>query len=364
MAAQTNEEFLAEIAKREAEEAEQFKAAVAEWRESRAAGGGEAKIMEKGGDFNFTPNESEVEPAVVVKDLTFSFTGHTKKDVLRDMNMNLAPGSRCLLIGRNGAGKSTLLRILAGKHMTNPDGAVRVLGKDAFRDLSLNQTRAFMDTNWGLTTVAFAGYGCPLMADIEVGKMMEQLQSEWPERRAMLIDLLGIDLKWHMHQVSDGQRRRVQLFLGLLRPFNILLLDEVTTALDVVVRQDLLKWLKKESIENGATIVYATHIFDGLDDWPTHLHYLNNHGGTGWQGKLEENEHYFQLRTQGHPSPMLKVAERWLRTEIEEQKAKNEFKYEAASGPAGLASNDGEEGSTPFLNAGGFAPGRMYTRYA
>lgn len=43
---------------------------------------------------------------------------------------------------------------------------------------------------------------------------------------------------------------------------------------DVVVRQDLLMWLHKESVERGATIIYATHIFDGLDDWPTHLTYL------------------------------------------------------------------------------------------
>ena len=41
-----------------------------------------------------------------------------------------------------------------------------------------------------------------------------------------------------------------------------------------VVRQDLLRWLKRESETRGATILYATHIFDGLDDWPTHLHYL------------------------------------------------------------------------------------------
>ena len=68
-----------------------------------------------------------------------------------------------------------------------------------------------------------------------------------------------------------------------MRPFDILLLDEVTTALDVVVRQDLLMWLQQETVKRGATIVYATHIFDGLDEWPTHIHYLNYKGTTGWQ---------------------------------------------------------------------------------
>lgn len=104
-----------------------------------------------------------------------------------------------------------------------------------------------------------------------------------------------------MHQVSDGQRRRVQIFLGLIRPFKILLLDEVTVSLDVVVRQDLLRWLKTESETRGATILYATHIFDGLDDWPTHLHYLCNKGHTGWQGKIEDLTLYKQLRSKGEP---------------------------------------------------------------
>lgn len=47
--------------------------------------------------------------------------------------------------------------------------------------------------------------------------------------------------------IQQQQRRRVQLFLGLVRPFEILLLDEVTVSLDVVVRQDLLRWLRRET---------------------------------------------------------------------------------------------------------------------
>lgn len=102
-----------------------------------------------------------------------------------------------------------------------------------------------------MRTVAFAGYGCPLQADIPVYGMMQKLQEEYPDRRDELIRLLGVDPEWRMHQVSDGQRRRVQILLGLIRPFKILLLDEVTVSLDVVVRQDLLRWLKRESETRG-----------------------------------------------------------------------------------------------------------------
>lgn len=45
-----------------------------------------------------------------------------------------------------------------------------------------------------------------------------------PIRREKLIELLDIDLRWRMHKVSDGQRRRVQICMGLLHPFQVNLL--------------------------------------------------------------------------------------------------------------------------------------------
>lgn len=158
--------------------------------------------------------------------------------------------------------------------------------------------------------------------------MQEKLQSSYPERRDELVRMLGIDLTWHMHQLSDGQRRRVQIMLGLIRPFKVLLLDEITTSLDVCVRQDLLNWLVKESEERGATILYATHIFDGLDEWGTHLFHLNDKGHCGWQGKMDECEFYQQLKRDNHPAKMLAIADHWLRKELNEARSKN--KYEKA----------------------------------
>ena len=64
--------------------------------------------------------------------------------------------------------------------------------------------------------------------------------------------LLDIDPEWRMHQVSDGQRRRVQICLGLLKPFAVLLCDEITVDLDVVGRLDLLRFFREESEQRGA----------------------------------------------------------------------------------------------------------------
>lgn len=48
------------------------------------------------------------------------------------------------------------------------------------------------------------------------------------ERRDRLLDILDVDLDWHMHQISDGERRRVQLVMGLMGDWDVLLLDEVS----------------------------------------------------------------------------------------------------------------------------------------
>lgn len=198
--------------------------------------------------------------AINITNLTFSYsTPHrTKRNAVLDgLNLKLPTGSRCLLIGANGSGKSTLLKIIAGRHLTKPDDSVLILGCNAFRDTKLNFHRAYLDVEWGMRLVPFAGGNVPLMADIAVKDMMRKLQESYPQRRDELVDILGIDLEWRMHQLSDGQRRRVQIMIGLVRPYKILLLDEITTSLDVCVRQDLLRWLIQETKQRDVTILYA-----------------------------------------------------------------------------------------------------------
>ncbi|KAG9143566.1 hypothetical protein Leryth_015977 [Lithospermum erythrorhizon] len=118
-----------------------------------------------------------------------------------------------------------------------------------------------------------------------------------------------------MHKVSDGQRRRVQICLGLLHPFKVLLLDEVTVDLDVVARMDLLEFFKEECEQRGATIVYATHIFDGLESWATHLVYIQD-------GVMKKTEKLSELQELKNSPNLLSVVESWLRSETKTEKKK------------------------------------------
>jgi CCR4-NOT complex subunit CAF16 len=178
-----------------------------------------------------------------------------------------------LLIGENGCGKSTLLRVLAGKCMV-PDGCVAVLGRSSFHDTALTSdgVLAFVGGSWQ-KEVAFAGYNVPLQGDFQAARMLDSVPCH-PARREAVYKALDIDPTWRMHTVSDGQRRRVQLAYGLLRPYTLLLLDEVTVDLDVLGRQEFTDFVKHDCTSRGAVAVYATHIFDGLAGWATHIAFL------------------------------------------------------------------------------------------
>ncbi len=197
---------------------------------------------------------------IEVRDLHFAYRSDPR-EVLAGVSLTVAPGRRVLMIGANGAGKTTLLRIIAGKHMVDPR-SVQVLGVSAFHDPTLS------------SRIEFLGGRFPFEVDLRVDEILARQVGVDPVRRAHLIDVLGVDVGWHMHAVSDGQRRRVQLLLGLLRPREVLLLDEITTDLDLIARQDLLAFLRQETELRGTTILYATHIFDTLDRWATDLVYL------------------------------------------------------------------------------------------
>jgi CCR4-NOT complex subunit CAF16 len=233
---------------------------------------------------------------IEVRDLHFAYRG-APREVLAGVSLQVQAGRRVLVIGANGAGKTTLLRVLAGKHMVDPE-TVRVLGTSAFHDPSLSQRLEFL------------GGRFPFEVDLRVDEILARQLGVDPARRDRLIEVLGVDVGWHMHAVSDGQRRRVQLLLGLLRPREVLLLDEITTDLDLIARQDLLAFLREETeqAERPATILYATHIFDTLERWATDVIYLV-------AGKVVVDAPFAAVPELVSDS-LVTVVERWLRRDL------------------------------------------------
>jgi len=247
-------------------------------------------------------------PVVQISNLDFRFDSALPL-VLKDVTMSIARGSRTLLIGANGAGKSSLLRILAGRHFHSPSKC-QILGRPAFHDTTLGRVVAHLGERWGYEA----------MGDLTVEKLISSIENADLERIDMLLDVLEVERDWSIYRLSDGQRRRVQLLMGLARKSELLLLDEVTTDLDVYARHNLLSFLKQESEERGVTIIYATHIFDGLENWATDVVFLTN-GKIDISSPLNELEGLQELRAKKVPAPLFRLVEVWLRKEFNEQMA-------------------------------------------
>ncbi|KAF2576760.1 hypothetical protein F2Q70_00006887 [Brassica cretica] len=224
------------------------------------------------------------------------------------------------------SGKTTILKILGGKHMVEPH-MVRVLGRSAFHDT-------------GLTS---SGDLCYLGGEVRHAVFKSRV--------------LDIDISWRLHKVSDGQRRRVQICMGLLKPFKVLLLDEITVDLDVLARADLLAFLRKECQERGATIIYATHIFDGLEDWPTHIVYVAN-------GKLQLAMPMEKVKDTSQKS-LMRTVESWLRKERdEERKTRKERKANGLPEFETRAEESRVTGDPARMLNNGWAAGRLHSTIA
>ncbi|KAI0849902.1 P-loop containing nucleoside triphosphate hydrolase protein [Daldinia vernicosa] len=263
-------------------------------------------------------------PEITVNDLTYTFPDY--RTGIRGVSLNVPPRSRTLLIGANGAGKTTLLRLLAGKRLA-PSGSINVSGVDPFKEGLEGVT--YLGLEWVLNPI--------VRTDIGVAELLRSVGGDaYPERRDELIGVLDIDVAWRMHAVSDGERRRVQLAMGLVRPWTVLLLDEITVDLDVLSRAEFLGWLKHETEIRECTIVYATHILDNLAGWPTHL--VHMHLGTvrEW-GPAEQFLDQIGTGESTGNSRLGELVLGWLRSDLKERGPRNQKKM----GTEGLTYSQG-----------------------
>jgi len=256
---------------------------------------------------------SQQPPEIAVSGLTYRFPGYATG--LNDVTLeSLPPRSRTLLIGANGAGKTTLLRLLAGKRLA-PAGTISVAGVDPFKQSLEGVT--YLGLEWVLNPI--------VRTDIGVKELLRSVGGDaYPDRRDELVGVLDIDVEWRMHAVSDGERRRVQLAMGLVRPWTILLLDEITVDLDVLSRAEFLGWLKHETEIRECTIVYATHILDNLAGWPTHLVHMHlgevREWGTAEKFLGEQDE---QGRSTGN-SRLGEIVLTWLKKDLKDRGPRNQ----------------------------------------
>ena len=249
---------------------------------------------------------SPPKPDIQVQKLSYKFPDGSLG--LKDITLSLPAGSRTLLIGANGAGKTTLLRLLSGKRLA-PSSTITIAGVDPFSSGLEGVT--YLGLEWVLNPIVRTDIAVPILLDSVGGKA-------FPARRDELVRILDIDLRWRMHAVSDGERRRVQLAMGLIRPWDVLLLDEITVDLDLLSRSNFLNWLRGETERRGATIVYATHILDNLVGWPTHLVHMHMGKVKEWGDMVKYDAETDAYNKSGN-SKLGELVLKWLKEDLAER---------------------------------------------
>jgi ABC-2 type transport system ATP-binding protein len=169
------------------------------------------------------------------------------------LDLSVERGEIFALLGPNGAGKTTTVEILEG--FRNRDGGdVSVLGSDP----------ANADSAWR-SRIGIVLQSANDQAELTVGELVRHFARYYPDPRDPdeLIDAVGLTDKvaTRTRQLSGGQRRRLDVALGILGRPELLFLDEPTTGFDPQARRsfwDLLSGLR----DGGTTVLLTTHYLD------------------------------------------------------------------------------------------------------
>ena len=194
-------------------------------------------------------------PRLIAKNLTFSYSSKVEP-ALKEVSLDLEPGTLAALVGPNGAGKSTLLSLLQGSIC--PDkGEITVEGKPLLSNrfqVALMPQRGRLNWNFPITVEGLVALG-----------RVNYSKSTCCELEAAL-QRVGIShlAKRRLDSLSGGQQQRALLAKTLMNPAKIFLLDEPCSAFDPPAKEDFLLIIRQLA-DSGFTVFVSSH------DWGTSL---------------------------------------------------------------------------------------------
>ncbi|WP_238011839.1 ABC transporter ATP-binding protein [Dactylosporangium sp. AC04546] len=184
------------------------------------------------------------------------------RDVLRDVSFRARQGEVVALLGPNGAGKTTTIEILEGFRMRSA-GRVTVLGTDP----------AHGDERWrarlGVVLQSWRDHGKWRVRELLAYLGGYYARHSTPEiRRPMdpdeLIAAVGLtdQARQQVRTLSGGQRRRLDVAIGIVGRPEVLFLDEPTVGFDPQARREFHDLVQRLAAEHGTTILLTTHDLD------------------------------------------------------------------------------------------------------
>jgi len=210
--------------------------------------------MREGTDGALSPDVLELD--AVTKQFR---SGRRTVTALREVSARFSRGVVTGLIGPDGAGKTTLMRLIAG--LLVPDsGAIQVLGMDAARDaLRVQAAIGYMPQHFGLYEDLSVQENLDLYADLQGVS-----RSDRPARYETLMKMTGLGpfTRRLAGRLSGGMKQKLGLACTLVKPPELLLLDEPTVGVDPVSRRELWEIVYHLVEEQGMSVLLSTAYLD------------------------------------------------------------------------------------------------------
>jgi ABC-2 type transport system ATP-binding protein len=193
-------------------------------------------------------------PAIAAEGLSKRFGRCLAVD---NLTFQVPQGSVCGFLGRNGAGKSTAIRMMM--NLLDPTaGRVTLLGLDSRRDHTALMRRV------GYVSESPMLY--EWMKVKELVRFTARFYPHWNHRRVdELFDRFAIDREQRIRHLSRGTQAQLALALALGGDPELLILDEPSTGLDVLVRRDFLGSIIQLIQQEGRTVLFSSHLLHEVE---------------------------------------------------------------------------------------------------
>ncbi|GAA1282394.1 ABC transporter ATP-binding protein [Streptomyces javensis] len=200
-----------------------------------------------------------------VRGLTRTFSlgrGNGPVYAVRGIDLTVGRGEILAFLGPNGAGKTTTLRMLTTL-LPPSGGEAEIAGRDLLRDpAGVRRRIGYVAQSGGLDP------GCSVREELVTqGRLHLMAKGAAAGRAEELAGELGLSglMDRPTAALSGGQRRRVEIALGLVNRPEVLFLDEPTTGLDPGSRAELWDLVRRVRAEHGTTVFLTTHYLDEAD---------------------------------------------------------------------------------------------------